>query len=157
MMPSSSFGPSLESLVVESAQISWISPLSASLIFLDLTLVIGPTGTCNRSFNSARWFSSKDYLEVYIYILLPKKKKTKPETPKLAQKNIKEEKIILISVEMFLKHPTTKKKTQNLRCVVVMAWEALLTSFLIALINEELKTVSSLLFTSSSYNNDFVC
>ena len=74
MMPSSSFGPSLESPVVESAQISWISPLSASLIFLDLALVIGPTGTCNGSFNSTCWFSSKDYLEVYIYILLPKKK-----------------------------------------------------------------------------------
>jgi hypothetical protein len=40
-------------------------------------------------------------------MLLPKKKE--PKTPKLAKKNIKEEKIILISVEMFLKHPTTKK------------------------------------------------
>ena len=44
--PSSSFGPSLAWLVLESAKISWISPLSASLIFLDLTLVIGLTGTC---------------------------------------------------------------------------------------------------------------
>ena len=60
------------------------------------------------------------YIYIYIYYY-QKKKKTKPETPKLAQKNIKEEKIILISVEMFLKHPTTKKKTQDLRCVVVMA------------------------------------
>ena len=58
MMPSSSFGPSLLCPVVESAQISWISPLSASLIFLDLALVIGPTGICNGSFNSACWFSS---------------------------------------------------------------------------------------------------
>ena len=56
--PSSSFGPSLEHPVLESAQISWISPLSASLIFLDLALVIGPTGTCNGSLN-ALWCSSK--------------------------------------------------------------------------------------------------
>ena len=56
--PSSSFGPSLECPVLKSAQISWISPLSASLIFLDLALVIGPTGTCNGSLN-ALWFSSK--------------------------------------------------------------------------------------------------
>ena len=55
--PSSSFGPSLECPVLESAQISWISPLSAYLIFLDLALVIGPTGTCNGSLN-ALWFSS---------------------------------------------------------------------------------------------------
>ena len=58
MTPSSSFGPSLECPVVESAQISWISPLSAFLIFLDLALVIGPTRTCNGSFNSACVFSS---------------------------------------------------------------------------------------------------
>ena len=38
-----SFGPSLECPTLESAQISWISPLSASLIFLDLALVIGST------------------------------------------------------------------------------------------------------------------
>ena len=50
--PSSSFGPSLES-----TQISWISPLSVSLIFLDLALVIGPTGTWNGSLNAC-WFSS---------------------------------------------------------------------------------------------------
>ena len=55
--PSSSFGSSLECLVLESAQISWISPLSASLIFLDLALVIGPTRTCNGSLN-ALWFLS---------------------------------------------------------------------------------------------------
>ena len=55
--PSSSFKPSLERPVLESAQISWISPLSASLIFLDLTLVIGLTGTCNGSLN-ALWCSS---------------------------------------------------------------------------------------------------
>ena len=55
--PSSSFGPSLECPVLKSAQISWISPLSASLIFLDLALVIGPTRTCNGSLN-ALWFSS---------------------------------------------------------------------------------------------------
>ena len=55
--PSSSFGPSLERPVLESAQISWIGLLSASLIFLDLALVIGPTGTCNGSLN-ALWFSS---------------------------------------------------------------------------------------------------
>ena len=54
--PSSSFGPSLECPALESAQISWISPLSASLIFLDLALVIGSTGTCNESFNAC-WFS----------------------------------------------------------------------------------------------------
>ena len=41
--PSSSFGPNLECPAFESAQISWISPLSAYLIFLDLALVIGPT------------------------------------------------------------------------------------------------------------------
>ena len=57
IMPSSSFGPSLECPTFESAQISWISPLSASLIFLDLALVIGPTGTYNGSLN-AYWFSS---------------------------------------------------------------------------------------------------
>ena len=55
--PSSSFGPSLERPVLELAQISWISPLSASLIFLDLALVIGPTGTCTGSLN-ALWCSS---------------------------------------------------------------------------------------------------
>ena len=44
--PSSSFGPSLECPALESAKISWIIPLSAFLIFLDLTLVIGLTGTC---------------------------------------------------------------------------------------------------------------
>ena len=55
--PSSSFGPSLECPALESAQISWISPLSASLIFLDLALVIGLTGICNGSLN-ALWFSS---------------------------------------------------------------------------------------------------
>ena len=55
--PSSSFGPSLECPTLESAQISWISPLNASLIFLDPTLVIGPTGTCNESLN-VYWFSS---------------------------------------------------------------------------------------------------
>ena len=54
---SSSFGPRLECLALKSAQISWISPLSASLIFLDLALVIGPTGTCNGSLNTL-WFSS---------------------------------------------------------------------------------------------------
>ena len=54
---SSSFGPSLECPMLESSQISWISPLSASLIFLDLALVIGLTGTCNWSLN-ALWFSS---------------------------------------------------------------------------------------------------
>ena len=54
---SSSFGPSLECPALESAQISWISPLNASLIFLDLALVIGPTGTWNGSLN-ALWFSS---------------------------------------------------------------------------------------------------
>ena len=53
---SSSFGPSLAWLVLESAKISWISPLSASLIFLDLALVIGSTGTCNESCNAC-WFS----------------------------------------------------------------------------------------------------
>ena len=58
--PSSSFGPSLECPVLESAQISWINPLSASLIFLDLALVIGPTGTCNESLN-VLWFSSSFY------------------------------------------------------------------------------------------------
>ena len=62
MTPSSSFGPSLECPVVESAQISWINPLSAALIFLDLALVIGPTGTCNGSFNSACVFSSSPIL-----------------------------------------------------------------------------------------------
>ena len=56
--PLSSFGPSLECLVLESSQISWISPLSASLIFLDLALIIGPTRTCNGPFNGACWFSS---------------------------------------------------------------------------------------------------
>ena len=55
--PSSSFGLSLECPAFELAQISWISPLSASLIFLDLALVIGPTGTCNGSLNAC-WFSS---------------------------------------------------------------------------------------------------
>ena len=55
--PSSSFGPSLECSALESVQISWIGPLSASLIFLDLALVIDPTGICNRSLN-AYWFSS---------------------------------------------------------------------------------------------------
>ena len=55
--PSSSFGPSLECPALESTQISWINPLSASLIFLDLALVIGPTGICNGSLN-ALWFSS---------------------------------------------------------------------------------------------------
>ena len=59
--PSSSFGPSLECPVFESTQISWISPLSASLIFLDLALVIGPTGTCNGSLNTC-WFSSKELI-----------------------------------------------------------------------------------------------
>ena len=54
---SSSFGPSLECLVLELTQISWISSLSASLIFLDLALVIGPTEIYNRSFNAC-WFSS---------------------------------------------------------------------------------------------------
>ena len=63
--PSSSFGPSLECHALESAQISWISPLSASLIFLDLALVIGSTGTCNGSLN-ALWFSSK-YLRKSCY------------------------------------------------------------------------------------------
>ena len=58
IMPSSSFGPSLECPALESTQISWISALSASLIFLDLALVIGPTGTCNGSLNAC-WFSSK--------------------------------------------------------------------------------------------------
>ena len=58
---SSSFGPSLECPALELAQISWISPLSASLIFLDLALVIGPTGTCNRSLNGL-WFSSQPLL-----------------------------------------------------------------------------------------------
>ena len=56
--PSSSFGPSLKCLAIESTQISWINPLSASLIFLDLALVIGPTGTCNGFINSTCWFSS---------------------------------------------------------------------------------------------------
>ena len=55
--PSSSFGPSLECPTLESTQISWISPLSVSLIFLDLALVIGLTGTCNGSLNAC-WFSS---------------------------------------------------------------------------------------------------
>ena len=55
--PSSSFGPSLECLALESAKISWIRPLSASLFFLDLALVIGLTGTCNGSLNAC-WFSS---------------------------------------------------------------------------------------------------
>ena len=55
--PSSFFGPSLECPALESAQISWISSLSASLIFLDLALVIGPTETCNGSLNAC-WFSS---------------------------------------------------------------------------------------------------
>ena len=54
--PSSSFRPSLECPALESAQISWISTSSASLIFLDLALVIGPTGTCNGSVNAC-WFS----------------------------------------------------------------------------------------------------
>ena len=36
--PSSSFGPSLECPALESAQISWISTLSASLIFLEIEL-----------------------------------------------------------------------------------------------------------------------
>ena len=58
--PSSSFGPSLGRPVLESAQISWISPLSASLIFLDLALVIGPIGTCNGSFNTL-WCSSVSF------------------------------------------------------------------------------------------------
>ena len=57
--PSSSLGPSLECPVLESVQISWIGPLSVSLIFLDLALVIGPTGTYNGSFNAC-WFSSKN-------------------------------------------------------------------------------------------------
>ena len=58
----SSFGPNLECPALESTQISWISPLSASLIFLDLALVIGPTGTCNESLN-ALWFSSVGMLK----------------------------------------------------------------------------------------------
>ena len=58
MTPSFSFEPSLECLVLESSQISWISPLNASLIFLDLALIIGPNRTCNGSFNGACWFSS---------------------------------------------------------------------------------------------------
>ena len=56
--PSSSFGPSLECHALESTQISWISPLSAYLIFLVLFLAIGPTRTCNGSLNAC-WFSSK--------------------------------------------------------------------------------------------------
>ena len=63
--PSSSFGPSLECPALESAQISWISPLNASLIFLDLALVIGPTGTCNGSLN-ALWFSSNELVELFV-------------------------------------------------------------------------------------------
>ena len=55
--PSSFFGPSLEYSVLELAQISWISPLSASLIFLDHALVIGLIETCNGSFNAC-WFLS---------------------------------------------------------------------------------------------------
>ena len=51
IMASSSFG-SLEYPALESAQISQINSLSASLIFLDLALVIGPTGTCNGSLNA---------------------------------------------------------------------------------------------------------
>ena len=63
--PSSSFGPSLECPALESAQISWISPLNASLIFLDLALVIDPTGTCNGSLN-ALWFSSNELVELFV-------------------------------------------------------------------------------------------
>ena len=58
IMPSSSFGPSLECPALESTQIFWISSLSAYLIFLDLALVIGPIGTCNESLNGC-WFSSQ--------------------------------------------------------------------------------------------------
>ena len=54
---SSFFEPSLECPTFESAQIYWTSPLSASLIFFDLALVIGPTRTCNGSLNAC-WFSS---------------------------------------------------------------------------------------------------
>ena len=59
IMPSSSFGLSFECTVLESVQISWIGPLSVSLIFLDLALVIGPTGTYNGSFNAC-WFSTEN-------------------------------------------------------------------------------------------------
>ena len=62
IMHSSSFGPSLECPALESAQISWISPLSASLIFLDLTLIISSTGTCNGSLNAC-WFSLDKMLD----------------------------------------------------------------------------------------------
>ena len=63
--PLSSFGPSLELPMLELAQISWISTLSASLIFLDLALVISPARTCNGSFNAC-WFSSGTNHEVAI-------------------------------------------------------------------------------------------
>ena len=57
LTPSSSFRPSLRCPTLELAQISWISPLSASFIFLDLALVIGLIRTCNGSLNAC-WFSS---------------------------------------------------------------------------------------------------
>ena len=50
--PSSSFGPSLRCPALESAQISYISPLSVLLIFLNLALVIDPTGICNGYLNA---------------------------------------------------------------------------------------------------------
>ena len=62
--PSSSFGPSLERPVLESAQISWISLLSVFLIFLDLVLVICPTRTCNGSLN-ALWCSSNPLIDSF--------------------------------------------------------------------------------------------
>ena len=78
IIPSSYFRPSLECPILESAQIFWINPLSVSLIFLDFALVIGPTETCNGSFNTC-WFSSH----------LHKQLKTKPCNPKsLNQTNI---------------------------------------------------------------------
>ena len=73
--PSSSFRPSLECPALESAQISWISTSSASLIFLDLALVIGPTGTCNGSLNacwfSSRYFANSDQLDSWTHLPIP--------------------------------------------------------------------------------------
>jgi hypothetical protein len=56
--PWSSCGLILGSNNLESAQVSWIRPLSASLNLLALALVIGPTGTCNGSLGAAPLFSS---------------------------------------------------------------------------------------------------
>ena len=65
--------------------IAWIKFIMPSSSFLDLALVIGPTRTCNGSFNGACWFLSLLLsLKGFIVESLPTSKRERPETLNVA-------------------------------------------------------------------------